>query len=58
MSETAKGLEELGLILPKLPALIADLLGAKGRHTRNAVGVWHVPRNGLAIVEAAFEIKP
>jgi enamine deaminase RidA (YjgF/YER057c/UK114 family) len=38
--------------------LMADLLGARGRHARNTVGVSHVPLNALAVVEAVFEIKP
>jgi hypothetical protein len=58
MSETAKRLDELGVILPKARAFSADLLGAEGRRARNAVGVSHVPLNAPAVVEATFEIKP
>jgi hypothetical protein len=58
MSETAKRLDELGVILPKPPAFIADLLGAEGRRARNAAGVSHIPLNALAVVEPVLEIKP
>jgi hypothetical protein len=71
MSETAKRLKELGVVLPA-PAdnygafvrawsasdLIADLFGARGRHARNTVGASHVPLNALAVIEAVFEIEP
>jgi enamine deaminase RidA (YjgF/YER057c/UK114 family) len=38
--------------------LIAEVLGAKGRHARTTVGVSHLPLNALAEVEAVFEIAP
>jgi hypothetical protein len=71
MSETAKRLKKLGVVLPA-PAdnyggfvragsasdLMADPFGARGRHARNTVGVSHVQLNALAVVEAVFEIEP
>ncbi len=36
--------------------LIAELLGARGRHARTTVGVAHLPFNAMAEIEALFEV--
>jgi enamine deaminase RidA (YjgF/YER057c/UK114 family) len=38
--------------------LMAEVFGDRGRHSRTAVGVAHVPFNALVEIEATFEIAP
>jgi enamine deaminase RidA (YjgF/YER057c/UK114 family) len=50
------GFDPLSAAMNGASDLMAGVFGERGRHSRTAVGVAHIPFNALVEIEAAFEI--